>query len=215
MDEEKTFPHEQHEDEGIAEVVAMPALPLRLVVNTPQQFKAMGDPLRMRILRIIQQQPATAKQIANRLGIAPGTIGHHLQVLEAAGLAQVVAQRIVHGIVAKYYARTAHIFVMDFPEEVKGHNALSLKILNDARDEMYETYATQGEKAFCRAAFPHASLTPERVQYYEQRINQLVNEFLQETQQSTESDSQVYGLFLSLFLSPPYAQRIADNETER
>jgi len=212
MNKEKT---EQHENEEVTEGVTMPTLPLRLVVNTPQQFKAMGDPIRMRILRTIQQQPATAKQIANRLGIAPGTIGHHLQVLEAAGLAQVVAQRIVHGIVAKYYARTARIFVLDFPEEVKGHNAVSLKILNDARDEMYETHATQGESAFCRTAFPHASLTPERVQYYEQRINQLIDEFLQEPQQSTESGSQVYGMFLSLFLSPPYTQRMSDNETDQ
>src|SRR5262249_59022252 len=68
--------------------VTMPELPPRLVITTAEQFKAIADPTRSRILGIIQSQPATAKQIADRLGIAPGGAGHHLQVLEVAGLAQ-------------------------------------------------------------------------------------------------------------------------------
>src|SRR5436189_4403627 len=75
--------------------VTMPELPPQLVINTLQQFKAISDPIRSRILGIIQNQPATARQIADRLGASPGAIGHHLHVLEAAGLAQVVARRIM------------------------------------------------------------------------------------------------------------------------
>src|SRR5262245_57605000 len=83
--------------------VTMPALPTRRVIKTEQQFKAISDSLRSRILGIIQNQPATAKQIADRLGATPGTIGHHLRVLEEAGLAQVVARRMTRGIVGNYY----------------------------------------------------------------------------------------------------------------
>ena len=85
--------------------VTMPELPPQLVINTLQQFKAISDPIRSRILGIIQNQPATARQIADRLGASPGAIGHHLHVLEAAGLAQVVARRIMRGIIANYYTR--------------------------------------------------------------------------------------------------------------
>ncbi len=198
------------EDGDKTEPVGMPALPTQLVVNTPQQFKALGDPLRSRILRIIQNQPATAKQIADRLGIAPGTIGHHLQVLEAAGLAQIVARRVIHGIVAKYYTRTARIFVLDFPEEIKEHYSVSLEIMDQAREEMHEAQAIQDKHTFCRVGFPHARLSAERVQYYEQRINELIDEFLQESQTSTEQDNQIYGLFLSLFVSPSYMQHTSD-----
>src|SRR5438270_7040729 len=95
--------------------VVMPELPTRLVISTMQQFKAMSDPIRSRILGIIQNQPATAKQLADRLGASPGAIGHHLHVLEEAGMAKVVARRIMHGIVANYYTRTARIFVVDLP----------------------------------------------------------------------------------------------------
>src|SRR5579862_7722419 len=95
--------------------VTMPNLPTSRVVNTLEQFKAISDPTRDRILSIIQNQPATAKQIAERLGATPGAIGHHLRVLEEAGLAQVVARRLVRGIVASYYTRTAKIFNYDLP----------------------------------------------------------------------------------------------------
>src|SRR3982074_3725414 len=79
--------------------LSMPELPLTRVINTLQQFKAINDPIRSRILGVIQNQPATAKQIADRLGATPGAIGHHLHVLEAAGLAPVVAPPLNPGIV--------------------------------------------------------------------------------------------------------------------
>ena len=51
--------------------VTMPQLPVHIVINTAQQFKAISDPIRSRILGIIQNQPATAKQIADSLGSQP------------------------------------------------------------------------------------------------------------------------------------------------
>src|SRR5262245_26610582 len=47
--------------------VQMPDLPPRLAITTLEQFRAVSDPVRSRILGIIQNQPATAKQIAQRL----------------------------------------------------------------------------------------------------------------------------------------------------
>src|SRR5260221_14526336 len=86
--------------------VSMPELSANLTISTAQQFKAMGYAAHTHILDIIKHRPATAKYIGNKLKIPPGTIGHHLQVLEAAGLAQGVALRLLHGIVAKYHPRT-------------------------------------------------------------------------------------------------------------
>src|SRR5258707_3493638 len=118
--------------------VTMPELPIRFTVTTAQQFKAINDPTRSRILGIIQNQPATAKQIADRLGATPGAIGHHLHVLEAAGLAKVVARRLIRGIVANYYTRTARIFKFDLPREVTGDLSASLDIVMRAHDELAE-----------------------------------------------------------------------------
>src|SRR5437016_9176068 len=125
--------------------VTMPELPVQIVINTAQQFKAISDPIRSRILGIIQNQPATAKQIADSLKASPGAIGHHLHVLEAAGLAQIVARRLVRGIVANYYTRTARIFTYELPPEVTGNTSIGLEIMTQARDELAEALVTVEE----------------------------------------------------------------------
>lgn len=183
--------------------VVMPDLPLQLKVNTAQQFKAMGDPLRWRILNLIQHQPYTAKQIAERLKASPGTIGHHLQVLEGSGLAQVVARRMVHGIVAKYYTRTARIFKFDFPSQVTGNTSTSLKFMTDAHDEMAEAIEVEGENAVLSSGLPHVRLSRERAEIFMGRLNDLLDELLEE---KADPDGQVYTLCTAFFKAPPYLQ---------
>ncbi len=194
--------------------VTMPDLPAKLRVDTAQQFKALGDPTRERILSIIKHEPLTAKQIGERLNIPPGTVGHHLQVLEAAGLAQIVARRLVHGIVAKYYTRTARLFQFDFPPEVTPRIESTLKFLTDARDELADAliadeeqsanvfHDEQGEIA-CSTGFPHARLSREHAQEFNQRLRALVEEF---ATAEPDPDGQVYALATAFFLAPPYLQ---------
>src|SRR5947209_10809260 len=186
--------------------VTMPELPREFMISTEQQFKAIADPTRTRILGIIQNQPATAKQIANRLKLPPGTVGHHLQVLEEAGLAKIVARRLVRGIVAKYYTRTAHIFTFAFPSEVRGEQSSSANILFLAHEELKESIETMGEDAssMC-SAFPHVRLSLERAKVYQERLSALLDDLLVET---PDPNGQVYGLVFSLFLAPAYAQSI-------
>jgi DNA-binding transcriptional ArsR family regulator len=183
--------------------VTMPNLPARRVVNTFQQFKAVSDPTRSRILSIIQNQPATAKQIADRLGATPGAIGHHMRVLEEAGLAQVVARRLVRGIVASYYTRTAKIFMYELPEEMRGNEAAGLQIMSKAYDEMDEARVTIKDDPYKRDGFPHARLSPERARYYYERIEELVEEILNEP---SDVEGEIYGIFVAMFKSPPYMQ---------
>jgi len=183
--------------------VPMPELPLRLVINTVQQFKAINDPMRSRILGIIQNRPATAKQIADRLGATPGAIGHHLHVLEMAGLAQVVARRIIRGIVANYYTRTARIFDFEFPPEVRGERWTTLDFVTELQNEIAETLAEKGEAAIFSSSFPRVRLSPERVEVYRKRLADLINEFIAEKPDPT---GQVYSLFTTLFLAPQYLQ---------
>lgn len=192
--------------------VEMPNLPDYLVVNTHQQFRAFGDSIRERILRIVQNQPATAKQIADNLNIPPGTIGHHLQVLEEAGLAQIVARRLIRGIVAKYYTRTARIFRFAFPSEVQGEQVYSSDILSLAHEELMESVKTMGEEtASVHCSFPHVRLSAERVKVYQERLATLLDDLLAE---APDPQGQVYGLVFSMFLAPDYAQKITTSPVD-
>lgn len=183
--------------------VVMPELPLSLDVDTPQQMKALADPIRHRILGIIQNRPATAKQIADRLKMPPGTVGHHLQVLEAAGLAKVVARRLVRGIVAKYYTRTARIFTYNFPADVTGTAPALVRFITDARDELAEALAEGVLESAVKTGFPHARLTPERRAYFERRLMDLMDEFIAEP---PDANGHVYSLSVAFFQSPAYLQ---------
>jgi DNA-binding transcriptional ArsR family regulator len=189
--------------------VEMPALPPWLRVTTEQQFKALGDPLRARILQIVQFRPATAKQIASELGSSPGAIGHHLQVLERAGLVQVVARRLINNLtVAKYYTRTAAIFVLDFPRTMTGDTPAELILLDQARDELVAALPLLKEGALLDAWYPHKRLAPERMRVYHQRIEQLVQDFLRE---APDPEGHVYSLFITTFRSARYVQPPRDS----
>ncbi len=183
--------------------VPMPELPLRLVINTMQQFKAVSEPIRSRILGIIQNRPATAKQIADQLGGTPGAIGHHLHVLEEAGLAQVIARRIIRGIIANYYTRTARIFDFEFPPDVRGERSTTCDFVTKLRDEISETLSEKGENAVYSSSFPRVRLSAERMEVYRKRFTDLIDEFIAE---KPDPHGQVYSLFTTLFLAPQYLQ---------
>jgi DNA-binding transcriptional ArsR family regulator len=184
--------------------VEMPELPPSLRVSSEVQFKALGHPLRARILQMTRFQPLTAKQIAGELESTPGAIGHHLQVLERAGLVRVVARRLVNNLtVAKYYARTAAIFDLAFPREVSGESSIEVVLLHQVRDEMVAALPQAREGALMDAWFPHKQLAPERMQVYWQRIMQLVEDFLREP---SDPRGKAYTLFITTFRSPPYLQ---------
>ena len=182
--------------------VEMPDLPPRLVIDNVKQFKAISDPTRLRILGIIQNQPATAKQIADRLGATPGAIGHHLHVLEVTGLAKVVARRLTRGIVANYYTRTARLFDFCFAREIAGES-FGLDIFTNVRNELAESIESGGEDALLYDGFPRIRLSPERAQAYSERLEALVDDILHE---KPDPDGKVYGIFVAMFVAPPYLQ---------
>lgn len=53
---------------------------------TPQEAKALAHPLRARILRLCARQELTNKQLADRLGISPGSVFYHVRLLLESGL---------------------------------------------------------------------------------------------------------------------------------
>jgi DNA-binding transcriptional ArsR family regulator len=187
--------------------VEMPELPIHHAITTTQQFKAISNSTRSKILSIVQHQPATAKQIATRLGATPGAIGHHLKVLEEAGLVQIVARRLVHGIIANYYTRVARIFDFDLAPEIFGMQG-TLDIFNTFREQFIDSkddYSdlNGADDQINQMAFPHARLPREKAEDYAKRLGAIVEDLLAEP---ADPNGDVYGVFVSLFKSPTYMQ---------
>ncbi len=76
-----------------------------LEISAPAQYKALGHPLRHRIVFALGQQAATISQLAKALGQRKGNIAYHLGVLQAAHLVDIVETRQVRGGTEHYYLR--------------------------------------------------------------------------------------------------------------
>ena len=83
-----------------------------LVVWETDQLRALADDVRLRIVAILREQAATTTELAEQVGLAKGTVAHHLKVLESAGLVKVVRTRRVRALTESFYGRVARLFVI-------------------------------------------------------------------------------------------------------
>jgi molybdate-binding protein len=72
-----------------------------------ERIKLLGDPRRLRILRMLMAQPATLTQLGQALGEHPAKVRHHVKQLEQAGLVELVQMRVTDGYIEKFYAATS------------------------------------------------------------------------------------------------------------
>lgn len=107
------------------------------LIERPDQLHALGDPTRWRILGRLLVEPASIQELAKALGMAKGTIGHHVRVLDRAGLIRIVERHRVRGVVEKRYARVARQFQLPRADSPIGaeHPELGLLPLRQALAE--------------------------------------------------------------------------------
>lgn len=84
----------------------------RQVEIDADQVRILLEPTRMQIVDLLNDGPATVKQLAAALDRPPSSIAHHCDQLLAANLIGVVATRQVRAIEERFYGRTAHTFLM-------------------------------------------------------------------------------------------------------
>jgi len=83
-----------------------------LAFQSAEQFRALFEDTRLRIVDLLLERAATVTELAAVLEKPKGTVGHHVSVLEQAGLIRVVRTKKVRAIEAKYYGRTARTYLL-------------------------------------------------------------------------------------------------------
>lgn len=102
----------------------------QLRVSTPEQYAALGHPMRLRLLFTLGQQPATTSQLAAALGTNKGNVAHHLKMLCDAGLVRAAHERRVRGGTERYFERAARRF--DFAGEgLAEQTALAMRTVGE------------------------------------------------------------------------------------
>jgi DNA-binding transcriptional ArsR family regulator len=82
-------------------------------IRRPEEFKALADARRIKVLAWLTQEALTVTQLAERLGELPATMHHHVKLLERAGLVAIAHTREKSGILEKYYRAVAERIVAD------------------------------------------------------------------------------------------------------
>jgi DNA-binding transcriptional ArsR family regulator len=145
-----------------------------LVVREPEQLRALGDDLRSKIVVLLRDRAASTTELAEKLGLPKSTVGHHVKVLEKAGLVQVVRTRQVRALTERYYGRTARLFLFKSSEEdgedVRDVGAASLR---RAAEEMLPL----GDDAGTTFALLRARLTPRDARRLGRRLERLAEDF--------------------------------------
>lgn len=165
-------------------------LPRELRVTTPAQLKALGHDVRMSIVTLLGQRAATVSELAEALTTPVGTVGHHLGVLEDAGLVSVVRTQQVRGITAKWYRRTAATFVFDDTDA-------DIPRTGDVDEWRRHVLPDPRPSGLTRSisTFRFARIPDERVEEWKQRLVELSSEF--GTQEL--GGPQVWALSMSLY----------------
>jgi DNA-binding transcriptional ArsR family regulator len=141
-----------------------------LIVAEPAQHRAMADPFRTQLIQLLRDRARSTQEIAEELSVPKGTVGHHLKVLEAAGLIRVVRTRKVRALTEKFYGRTARLFLYQTEDPADGR-AISAVTLRQAANEVELAPFATG------FGLVRARLTKKDVDRFERRVMKLLDDF--------------------------------------
>lgn len=179
-----------------------------------ETLRALSDPLRMQIVELLAEK-LTVKQVAEKLGLAPGKLYYHFNTLEKLGLIEVAETHMVSNIVEKVYHSNADMVNVDpslFSFSKEGENeSLNMVIsstIDATRDDLIRSLQArqfqleQGAEEQPRRVIINrviSRLPEERVAEFQDRLVALLKEF--EDEKNTSSDLQPYALTVAFYPS--------------
>ena len=159
---------------------------------TPQEAKALGHPLRMRILRLCLDEPRTNKQLAERLGKDPGSVLFHVRRLAATGFLEVGDPvKGPTGAWEKPYRSTGKSWRLSLEDYTPSHAVSLLEVI---REELMES-GPQGVRETIRVGL---RLSPGDTKELNERMSALADEFAERV----DPEGERLGLFMLLHERP-------------
>lgn len=169
-----------------------------LELTDPAEYRALFEETRQQIVSLLLERAATTSELAEVIGKPKGTIGHHLKVLEEAGLVHVVRTKRVRALEAKYYGRTARVFLFRHEHEAVG---MPQRLLAEAAAEIAQLPAIDehevddGVHGPMTANRRYVRIPPERAMEWAHRMNELMVEFSRESTAGDTTYALVFGLY--------------------
>lgn len=165
-----------------------------LVLDKPEQLKALGHPLRVRVLEMLGQEgewQLTNRELAQRLGVDPGHLHFHVRMLLKAGLIELVD---TDGGREKPYRSVAKTFRVA-PELLAAGGASDLQAA--MLDQVQRAHALYSGGGTFRSAQLELKLSVEQAR-------ELMSEFLERA--NALEDEKADKIVLTMFAHPPAHQ---------
>jgi hypothetical protein len=154
----------------------------RNVEARAELFNALGHPVRLLILNLVQMKPRHGQELAEILRLNPGTISHHLSKLAEVGLltSEKAQYYQVYSLASDVLNRTIGEVVF-MPQ-----SGLSARVEEDAfRDKVLQTFFRRGRLRGIPAQLKKRQIVIERLAeefepgraYTEREVNQVLVEF--------------------------------------
>ncbi len=165
------------------------------------RLRAIGSPLRLRVLRLCAFESRTNKELAELLGVNPGTMLHHVRTL------------VQTGFLAAEPARTGAQGAREVPYLATG---LSWRMpLPDRSRVLVEVFLQQIERvdpADLNTSWLGLRLNEEHKEEFERRLFDLLEEF---KERGADADGEAYSVFTAFHpdLNPPGPGSVPAEET--
>lgn len=160
---------------------------------TPEEFKALAHPLRLRILRLCLDDALTNKQIADRLGQNPATVLHHVRLLARTGFLEAEAPRTGNrGALERPYRATGKSWQLSLERQPPGRQlAADLAVVDALREEMAEA----GHDGIVLTTRLGLVLSDEAADELRARLEAIIDEF---AAREPDLDGSRYGFYVAL-----------------
>ena len=164
-----------------------------LVLDQPEQLKALGHPLRLRVLETLGtsgKEAFTNRELANKLGVDPGHLHFHVRMLLRAGLITLAETDRGREKPYRPVARTLRVA----PELLA--SGLTTDLRAAMLDEVQRAFSTTGQGRF-RSAQVTVRLSPEQAL-------ELMTEFVEKARDSEDPSAEP--LVITALAHPPSAR---------
>ncbi len=185
-----------------------------VTVASPEQLRAIADPLRSSLLDLVLERAATVAELAGAVGRPKSTVAHHVGVLVDAGMLRVVRTRRVRAIDERFYGRTGRTLVIGVTRGAGGSGQQDVPMCVNALSVAAAESVPAHEADTLYSTLRHARIPAGEASRFWRRVEELVNEFSALPRAGDTS----YGLAVGLYPSeqpvlPPPSPPLSDGDT--
>ena len=156
-----------------------------MVLRDLEQIKAISQQNRLNIIEAFDNEPKTAKQIAESLNEPHGRVNYHIKVLEKVGIIELVEEVTKMGVVEKYYCPVAKSIKIDSnavapdPTLNSSISSISLAFFESVSKEFYDSIQHyEGQITRKISHYSDFFLTEDESKELNMLLNNMVDSFL-------------------------------------